>query len=360
MKTVPFILAALLVLAGCNNYSVVLLGDTHFDTYPVDTYHSDYDEPVEWLNNVQRAEFERNARMWADRCERLIDNASALVRSDTEMILQMGDLIQGDCGQASVHRQMLSDVMAHFKGRFPSGLPFVTVAGNHDVRGNYNEDGTYNQWGKGAEKVYDEYMPRRMSEELGIDVPGTTFTCWVGRDVFIFVDFNTPDDAAIEQALESSRRARNTFVVCHAPVFPYNSGSVRWFFHGWDNPDDTAARLRFRELFAQRNVIWLCGHTHTTEFADWYGDGGRITQMTMNSVWSSDELGEYVEVCSSPEDYGAVESAAALYAEYIPGLVSYSVSPAAGSYRMNVRGRHVIVDFFAGDSKEVSKTFVLR
>ena len=41
-------------------YSIVLLGDTHFDTEPASVYHADYNEPVEWLNRVQRAEFARN------------------------------------------------------------------------------------------------------------------------------------------------------------------------------------------------------------------------------------------------------------------------------------------------------------
>ena len=48
-----------------------------------------------------------------------------------------------------------------------------------------------------------------------------------------------------------------------------------------------------RRLLAENNAIVLCGHTHTTEFLDWYGDGGRITQMTMNSVWRDDATGRY-------------------------------------------------------------------
>lgn len=44
------------------SYSIVILGDTHFDTEPASVYHSHYNEKVEWLNRVQRAEFARNAR----------------------------------------------------------------------------------------------------------------------------------------------------------------------------------------------------------------------------------------------------------------------------------------------------------
>jgi hypothetical protein len=112
---------------------------------------------------------------------------------------------------------------------------------------------------------------------------------------------------------------------------------------------------------------------HTTEFADWYGDGGRITQMTMNSVWSKDELGKYDIVSEGPESYGSIRQKLAaaggkefpaddveLFNEYKPGLRAYSLSRAAGSYKLNVSRKHVTIEFHAGDSRDISHTFVLR
>ena len=117
----------------------------------------------------------------------------------------------------------------------------------------------------------------------------------------------------------------------------------------------------------------LCGHIHRTEFADWYGDGGRITQMTMNSVWSRDELGKYEVTSQGASEYGemrkkvtaldngsAPKDETALFDEYRPGLKQYSVSPAAGSYKMNVSKSGVSIDFYAGDSQELSQQFILR
>lgn len=137
------------VLAGAKsrkdkNYSIVILGDTHFDTEPADVYHSHYNEKVEWLNRVQRAEFARNGEMWRERCPRLLKRCACLADENTQIALQVGDLIQGDCGNGDVHRKMLDDVMNAFKKEF-GGLPFVTVEGNHDVRGT------------DAKKVYHEY-----------------------------------------------------------------------------------------------------------------------------------------------------------------------------------------------------------
>lgn len=333
---------------GSNRYSMVILGDTHYDAEPAEVYHSFFNEPVEWLNEVKRKEFARNGEMWRERCPRMVERASRLVDGSTRMVLQTGDLIQGDCGDGGVHRKMLDDVMNMFKAQF-GALPFVTVAGNHDIRG---ED---------ARKTYEQYMPLRMSQELGITVPGTTFSFNVGEDAYVVLDFSHPDDSLLEKLLDDAKGCRHTFLMVHAPLFPYHSSHCRWIFHGADNPADNQARRYFREQFAKRNAIVLCGHTHKTEFMDWYGDGGRITQMTMNSVWSSPKLDNYTVQAQGAEQYGELcKSDTALFDEYRGGIKSYSRAAGAGSYKLKVNGARVLVDFYAGASESPTKRFILR
>ena len=342
-----------------SDYSVVILGDTHFDTEPADVYHSCYNEPVEWLNRVQRAEFARNGEMWRERCPRLLKRCACLIDSSTRMAFQMGDLIQGDCGNGDVHKKMLGDVMDSFKSAF-GGIPFMTVVGNHDIRG------------VDAEVAYHEFMPGRMSQELGKDIRKTTFDFNIGNDAFIVIDFNTPDDDEIERLLNDTKGARHTFIITHGPVFPYDSPSARWFLHGGKSEHDTEARRHFRSEFAKRNAIVLAGHTHCTELMDWYGDGGRITQMIMNSVWSREELGQYMITAEGAETYGELRKGSvndngtpvtdetALFDEYRPGIRRYMHSPAAGCYKLIVSRKHVSIDFYAGDSTFKSATFELR
>jgi predicted phosphodiesterase len=342
------------------DYNIIILGDTHFDTEPASVYHSHYNEKVEWLNRVQRAEFKRNGEMWRERCPRLVSRAAELMDDKTRMVFQMGDLIQGDCGDPEVHKKMLDDVMNRFKTEF-GGRPFVTVAGNHDIRGT------------GAEKAYHEYMPARMSRELDEPITKTTFSFHIGPDAFIVIDFNTPDDAEIERQLAATAGARHTFILTHGPVFPSDDSSCRWFLHGGADPKNTEARRHFRQEFARRQAIVLCGHTHNTEFADWYGDGGRITQMTMNSVWAADELGTYTVEAQGAKQYGELrknipaaddesklKDETPLFDEYRSGLKRYSFSPAAGSYKMTVGKKHITIDFYAGDSRNISHTFKVR
>lgn len=338
-------------------YSVVILGDTHYDTEPASVYHSDYNETVEWLNRVQRAEFARNGEMWRERCPQLLHRAAGLVRKDTRMALQMGDLIQGDCGNPEVHAKMLIESLDYMKHELHD-LPFVTVVGNHDIRGT------------GAEECYHRVMPERMSLELGVPVGKTTFSYNIDDDAYIVVDFNKPDYAELERQLEQTKGARHTFVVSHGPIFPFDASSCRWFFLGGKSSAD--ARRHFRALFAQRNAICLCGHVHRTELLDWQGDGGRITQLTMNSVWTEKTPVEYNPMSVGAESYGLlrkdmknddgtpIADEMPLFDEYRPGLLRYEVADCAGSYRLCVDGEHVNVEFYGGASKKLTRRFELR
>ena len=302
--------------SGGKSYSMIILGDTHFDADPPSIYHAHYNEPNERLNKIQRGEFARNGEMWKDRCPRLLRRAAGLIDKDTRMVLQMGDLIQGDCGDGEVHKKMLSDVMNRFKQEL-GGLPFVTVVGNHDIRG--------------------------------------------------------PDDAETDRLLDETKGARHTFVMTHGPVLPPDISSCRWFYHGGASEANTQARLHFRQAFAKRNAIVLCGHTHYTDFKDWWGDGGRITQMTMSSVWTAEEQKQYVVRSEGAANYGMLrkkmmekpnganlQDESALFDEYRPGLRQHLNSRSQGSYKLNVSKNHVSIDFYGGDSEEVSHRFIIR
>ena len=345
------------------NYSVVILGDTHYDAADPEKYHAGYALENKTRENNHRKEFVRNGTMWAGRCPELVTRAACLVDGDTRFVLQMGDLIQGDTADAETHARFLADAFDLLKSRVAPDLPFVTVAGNHDLRG--NDDAV-------ATRAYADYMPARLSAELGQEIVDTNFLFGVGGDAYIVVDFSHPDMDAIERMFQDSRDARHTFVVVHSPVFPYDSASYWWWILFGDREDSLARERRHvRRLMASRNAVVLCGHTHKTELLDWYGDGGRITQMTMSSVWSKEAQGTWTEKVSSPEGYGTLlldghpELAGPgvlqdLFNEYRPGVRRYSWADAAGSYKLLVGDRDVAVDFYAGRSARLSRRFQLR
>lgn len=100
-------IAAAWAVSGCrtllpdsDEYSVSILGDTHFDAEPDSIYHAHYQNEgkAEWLWKVQRQEFARNGEMWRDRCRRLLAASAKVAHAtpSTDFILQLGDIIQGD------------------------------------------------------------------------------------------------------------------------------------------------------------------------------------------------------------------------------------------------------------------------
>lgn len=343
-------------------YSVVILGDTHYDALDPELYHAGYSIPDKTREANHRKEFVRNGQMWAGRSRDLVKRAACLVDEDTRYVFQMGDLIQGDTADAETHKRYLDDALNLFKKDVAPDLPFVTVAGNHDLRGNDDDVCT---------QAYTEYMTVRMSRELGQEIKSTNFLFRCGPDAFVVTNFTKPNVEEITALLNEARGARHVFVMDHGPVFPYDDPKYYWWFLLGTRKDTRAEERReMRKLLASLNAIVLCGHTHKTEFLDWYGDGGHITQMTMSSVWRNEAQATYTELASGAAEYGtrlfkdkpelATEANVALFAEYREGIRDYSLSGAAGSYKLIVDSDKVWVDFYAGDSPRPSKRFTLR
>jgi len=332
-------------------YNVVILGDTHYDDIDPLKYHAGYSDPNPSREAAHREEFVRNGQMWAQRCPRLVKRAACLVDDETRFTLQMGDLIQGDTADAATHMRFLDDAANLMKSSLAPDLPFVTVAGNHDVRG--KDDSA--SW-----QAYKEYMTVRMSAELGQEITDVNFLFRYGQDAFVVIDFNRPKVSRIKALLEEARGARHVFVIVHGPVFPFDDPDIYfWYLLGSRTDQYAGQRREVRALLASLNAIVLCGHTHTTEFLDWRGDGGRITQMTMNSVWSSEEKGQYSVLASGADQYGNLQGKT-LFDEYRPGICQYSMADSAGSFKLIVDGPSVHVDFYAGDSSRRTRRFTLR
>ncbi|MBO4288239.1 MAG: metallophosphoesterase [Kiritimatiellae bacterium] len=357
--------AALAGTAGClstgkeGDYSVVLIGDTHYDKAPETVYHAHYNEKVEWLNRVQRAEFKRNGEMWADRLPRLIRAAAKCARPDTRFAIQLGDLVQGDCGNGEVHKKMMADVLDFMKGEF-GGLPFLTVTGNHDIRG------------VDAYPAYEAYMPGRLTKEMGFAISRTTFSFRRGPDHYLFIDFNKPANETVplvKAALEANKGARYTFVITHGPMFPFDASAFRWFLYG--NRRDDAIRREMLALFLKHNVICLAGHTHRLDWREFVRPEGRITQLIVSSVWTDERQKTPSVFYTDPAKLGThfafkekdpkrVEDARALFAEYAPYWRGCYFADAAGYCRLEVHDKGVNARYYGGDGETPIMTFKLR
>ena len=332
------------------DYSVIVLGDTHFDGLTFDTYHSLNPNPTE--SNLE--EWTRNAGMWADRCPRLLRAAAARETADTAFAIQLGDLVQGDCNDNATHLQMATDAFATLKSALGQSLPLCLVTGNHDIRKSSAES-------TGADETFYAWQCARMTEELGKAVNQTTFYFTHGPDLYISVNFNSPSMAVIEEALAAYPNARYTFLMTHGPVLPSDTTNYTW--HLWGGADSALNRLKLRKMLLERDVIVLAGHLHTTELTEVMTDEGRITQVIASSVWSPESRAWSKPYLFGPVEYGARQETAPgqdRFAEYRPAVTRYMRSVLAGYMRMEVGARGVTMRVYGGDSSSPAHVWRLR
>ena len=363
------------------DYSVSILGDCHYDTAPDTVYHGRFIEQFKGTGRhpMRFKEFVRNAKMWAGPSREILAASGRCVMPDTALVLQLGDLIQGDCNDYAVHRKMLEDTAQLMKSAYPASLPFVTVCGNHDIR----------EGGEGrnlaAAKPYAEFATDFIRRELANRACGavedTTFAFRQGPDLYLAVDFNNAEKTTglVRRLLDDNRDVRHTFVLTHGGVFPFDCWDCRWFYLGGvhdsyrgtraDRATD-AMRREMRALFASRNAIVLCGHTHHLELKEAEFPEGVITEMTMNSVPGTEGGGEFPGtpdvVREGVARYGDTDwvrndpEVAALFDEYRPFMRRYYLANAAGHARMRVSDAGVWFDYYGRGATEVTKTFRLR
>ena len=365
-------------------YSVPLLGDVHYDRPPIDVFHSDFRRlhDADGMFARYEREFESFSSMWGkDGRSAALLKASALCRrEDSAFALQLGDLVEGDCESPALHRQMMDEAFALMKRTY-GNLPFVTVAGNHDVRRGADRLGEYDSYCKIASDWH--------SKELGVDVAGPTFAFRQGPDYWVVADFNRPNVPLLESLLGKCKDARYTFFCTHGAVLTTGERAPRrWFFlggpqydakgranaseFGKPQPEWDESRRRIRRLLAERNAIALTGHSHRLELREWVGDGGRITEFVMNSVTKTEKGSNLPEtprvVGSRPEDFGRCRRPAnvktnavieALYAEYEPGMRRYYTADATGHARLRISDESVVAEFFAGAATVPATTFKL-
>lgn len=367
--------AGVMASAGCrtssgetpSEYAVAILGDAHFDTEPDSVYHSHYRNAgkPEWLWKVQRQEFARNGEMWRERCRELVAASARIARErpGTDFILQLGDVIQGDCDDAATHVRMLEDAIRTLRAPYPDGLPFLTVVGNHDFRG------------EAARDAYFGYVEPFLTRELKAAAPVRypVFSFRRGPDLWIFCHFEAAELTEIIRHVEEGADARHVFLVTHGPFTPGESTNWRWRLGGSEHAG-AFYRRRLMDVLLERHVIVLSGHTHQVAWWRIANDRGSYAEVTVNSVWSAPELATAEPLAATPADYGnatiakleakdEAQRANEYRADIMPfkdGLTDYFFNRGAGHFRLNVAEERVDIEDYPGAALVPARTFRLK
>jgi hypothetical protein len=311
--------------------------------------------------------------MWRDRIPSLLAASAALATTGasslpTRFLLQLGDLVQGDCYDDGIHRRMLDDALAAVRAPYasaggsgvsPDRLPFLTLIGNHDYRNSPNGRGVYFDW---AETL--------LTRELGEAAAFPLFSFRLDDDRWILCDFEKVSLFDVATAIESDPEARYVFLVTHGPFTAYDSANWRWRLSAWTGKGGTGSGVpELFEAISRRRAIILSGHTHTTAFYRNENQYGGYTEFTANSVWEDTALATAEPIHNRPSQYGTYrrsQISASLrdaydadIAFFKSGLREYFFSLAAGHYRLEVTDDRVLMRFYPGAASSPGRTFDL-
>lgn len=342
------------------DYSIIFLGDTHYDEDSKRLHPTDNPKDKAKASDVE---------MWKERLPELLTAAGKQIDAKTVFVIQGGDLVEGGTFTAGAHKNMLEDGYKKVQSYF--SIPLLTVRGNHDVSGRAFRPaitGAYKNFA--AEYVIPAIQRVEGIRDLTVDPPGINIAFRYGKDLYILVDFNRglANAAFLKNILEKNADARYKILITHSAPVPWNtSARPEWRLYG--NKDITPEkRNAMIELFQKYNCIFLAGHTHRIGYLKYSTEKGAIYQVMNNCVRVPQTPPEPVPQDSDLSGYGTkiMQSRypSAAYtkelAEYFkPGIKSYYYARGAGYMILNISDQHITVKYFHGASETPSFTLTI-
>ena len=329
-----------------SEYSLIVLGDTHFDA---EKYHAS--KPV---YPFQIQERERNVSMWANgSSEAVLRAAAAKDTSDVPFVIQTGDLSQGDCDTPDDQAKMVSDGFEKIKSFF-NGKKLFSVVGNHDIRLAVPK--------VNAELARKIFFPS-IERELGRPTKNGNYFVRQGKDLYIFFGaYNVSDREAydfVSGAINQNKDARHIFYITHVPLL------------AWSYIHPTPGHDKLIPLLLSHNAIILSGHVHRTSVFSITKGGKTLTQLVVSSLGGDWKTNSSFEVVSDSIDKYMAEKSEKyrkmdIVQKRVAELKKYKITKAdiygrqSGFAVLNVKENSVTADLYIDDSGKPKKTFILK
>ena len=357
IKVLFFSLIAMLLAAGCTapqsfvkwqgkeSYQVTFLGDIH------------YDAPQYHIKPLDERRAKLHYTQWKGVSQEVLFAASKQSKQDVPFVVQLGDIINGDCDNAERQGAALQDAFGILKKFFP-GKKVFAVRGNHEHRGE-----------KDAVLAPERYLAPLLKKELGKDavMDGLNYAIRYGRDLYIFYDYRNQNSGKFtKEVLSANSDARHVFFLTHLPMFPCSIGNP-----GWVVPD-------FKELIpllAERKAVVINAHTHSMNHIVYKSPFGTVPQITVTSMgreWlltppkpvrcnSFDEWKKSVKPSyfSNPKYAWSVENLKFFKKEdFLTYRVGY-LAP-SGFMKLEVDGDKVIAHIFTDDRGKPYESWIIK
>src|SRR3954470_11001079 len=205
---------------------IPVLGDLHFDK----PEHHD----LEWLrathagDEKQIENYCRVTKEWSPKLFDLARQRAADGGKAVPFLLQLGDLVEGLCGNEKLAEQQMREAITWVKGD-GTGVPFAMCKGNHDVTG------------PGATEVYDRVLVPFLQQRIN-EASGARFVRKEGGTMFVFFDaYDKGSLEWFEKLMAESKPERLIFII-HPPVVPYNARAT-WHIFSKATEADKRERL---------------------------------------------------------------------------------------------------------------------
>ncbi|MEC5126391.1 metallophosphoesterase [Verrucomicrobiales bacterium BCK34] len=265
-----------------------LIGDLHFDRLE----HHDFDWVKREHPNSLR-QIESYSRITAENLPTLMQQVKDTISTKRcSSVIQIGDLVQGLCGNEKLARRHCEEAVGFFKAT-GLGVPVRVTKGNHDITG------------PGSVEAYRDVVVPWIAEGLGnAESLEAHFLHRHGEDLFVFFDAYDPASFDWFVTLLERRSPESTgrvFFIVHPPVVPYNARSA-WCLYGKEHQREQRERLY--ELLGKHHAIVLCGHLHKYSLVERKTSGGSFTQLSVSSV-AYDLDGKAKDLISGVEQYSS-------------------------------------------------------
>ena len=345
-------------------FSFLLLGDLHFDRME----HHD----LVWLNKFKQGDLsqvENYSRLTREVTPMLFSTVRETLKelngdaaAQAAFVLQVGDLVQGLCGNEDLAVQQNSEAVQFLDKELP-GTPFLFTKGNHDVTG----EGAPSAFAK----VFHPYLTRQVQSlrAQAEKVQSARYTVEHGDALFCFFDAYDKESLAWLEAVLAKRTARHCFVIIHPPVVPYGARST---WHLYAREDQRSQREKLLGLLGKHKAIVLGGHIHKFNALERATPGGgRFVQLALSSIMKGpdpvpkDQLsgldaytGDQVKVEPrfSPE---TEDERRAVYDRERGQVKSFSYADLPGYAVIRVNGGKVSADMYAGTTRRLWRTVEL-
>jgi len=319
-----------------------LLGDLHFDRLEHHDFawlEKDHPGDVRQVQNYSRITREVMPRLLAT-VTRQIRNTTVA----TPFVLQLGDLIEGLCGNSELASRQAREALDLIK-EANFGRPLLFIKGNHDVTG------------PGAAETYDKILVPSMQSPGRDEFRRAAFTEQRGGVLLVFYDAYDRGSLDWFASLVAERKPERLIFLIHPPVVPYNARST---WHIYSKPSQAQDRERLLSLLGRTRAIVLCGHLHKYCFLRRRTDQGAFVQLAISSV-ATDSQGKPQDELTGLDQYGSalvhlepkhspetIDLRRALLAAEKPYIERFEYADTWGHALLHFRGTKVAADVFRG------------